>query len=108
MTYDGTFNVITSVTDELGNTTTYHVDPRNGNVREIETADHQHWFYSYYPQGMMKTTTDPLGRKTVYSYDAAGRLIEVRHVADASARGYGDFDAAGNARLSTDENGNQT
>ena len=31
MTYDGTFNVLTSITDELGHTTTYQLDA-HGNV----------------------------------------------------------------------------
>ena len=107
MTYDGTFNVVTSVTDELGNTTKYQLDAK-GNVHVITKPDGSQWTYTYYPQGLLWTITDPYGRKTVYTYDSFGRVLGVRHVVDNSVRTFDAYDTAGNAKSITDENGNTT
>ncbi|MFT3856662.1 MAG: Ig-like domain-containing protein [Aquabacterium sp.] len=105
MTYDGRFNVVTSVTDELLRTTKYQIDAK-GNIEKVTNADGSEWAYTYYPQGMVRTATDPEGHQTAYFYDAKGRLERVRNP-DASFRSY-TYDAAGNVKTSTDEEGRTT
>ena len=106
MTYDGKFNVLTSVTDELGHVTTYVVNYQ-GNVLEKDDADGDKWFYTYTPQGLLSTTRDLKGNMTNYSYDPYGRLWKVTN-ADNTYRTYTYNDNTGNPYQTTDENGNTT
>jgi YD repeat-containing protein len=72
-TYDPVFNKTTSVTDELGRQTLYEIDPVNGNllsttrvVVAVGGPDDVITRYTYTPQGLIDTQTDPLGRVTDY------------------------------------------
>ena len=74
---------LASVTDPLGNRTTYtydgagsvatRVDPK-GNVAGCGCATQFTWSYSYNAAGQQLTETDPLGHTTTSAYDDAGRL----------------------------------
>jgi YD repeat-containing protein len=64
-----------SLTDGLGNTTIYTVDPR-GHKAGIETPDGARQVWSLNPAGQPASYTDQLGRVTGYIYNNAGDLIE--------------------------------
>jgi YD repeat-containing protein len=108
-TYDPTFNQRTSETDELGRQTLYQIDPNNGNVLSttVVVGDGTHnlvTHYTYFPDGQVKTITDPLGRVTAFTYDADGRL-QTQTVAqgtpDQAVTTY-EYDAAGNVSAVND------
>jgi YD repeat-containing protein len=102
-TYDSTFNERTSATDELGRQTLFQIDPNNGNVLSstVVVGDSSHNLvtgYTYYPDGQVKTITDPLGRVTAFAYDAQGRLqmrTDAQGTPDQAITQF-EYDAAGN------------
>jgi RHS repeat-associated protein len=114
-TYDPTYNELASTTDELGHQTLYDIDPANGNVRS-ETrvvgggSPNVVTQYTYTPQGLLQTETDPLGHVTRYDYDALGRLTTLTTAMGTPDQGVQHFEhnAAGNLTASVDENGNRT
>jgi RHS repeat-associated protein len=114
-TYDPKFNKITSYTDELGHKTLYDIDPATGNVLSVTRVGgggvpDEVTLYSYTPQGLIASQTDPLGHVTTYAYDSQGRLItltQAKGTPDESVRHY-EYDAAGNLTATTDELGNRT
>jgi RHS repeat-associated protein len=121
-TYDPTFNQLTSSVDELGHATLYEVDPVNGNrlaMREVigqvddasngETDDLLTTF-TYTPQGLVDTITDPQGRLTDFDYTLEGLVSSVTFAvgtADEASQSFA-YDAAGNQTAIVDENGNRT
>jgi RHS repeat-associated protein len=116
-TYDSVFNQVISETDELGRQTIYEIDPLTGNqlsrtqvVGEIGGSDDVTTRYTYTPNGLVDTITDPLGRVTDYDYNASGRLSKVTYAkgtADEAIKKF-EYDAAGNQSAVTDENGNRS
>ncbi len=85
-----------SVTDPLGNTTTYTYDDGNlttttfpdgstaharyntfGQPVEVTDPGGAEWRHIYDDCGNLRTTTDPLGAETHYTYNAAGHLTTV-------------------------------
>jgi RHS repeat-associated protein len=116
MTYDPVFNQMTSETDELGRKTLYQIDPANGNVLSVtqvvgaggpnDVVAH----YTYTPQGLVSTMTDPLGRVTQYDYDKLGRLTTITLAKGTPDQGIQrfEYDAAGNVTARIDENGHRT
>ncbi|WP_417733988.1 RHS repeat-associated core domain-containing protein [Rosistilla oblonga] len=122
MTYDATFNQLTSVTDELGRQTLYTLDPATGNttairevVGQIDDAingqtDDLVTTITYATHGLIDTITDPLGRVTDYDYNAAGLPISITFAVgtvDAATRRF-EYDDRGNQTAIVDENGNRT
>ncbi|HEY2415095.1 MAG TPA: RHS repeat-associated core domain-containing protein [Pirellulaceae bacterium] len=116
-TYDAKFSQVTTMTDELGRQTLYNIDPANGNVLSITNvvgavggADDVVTQYTYTPQGLIDTMTDPLGHVTDYDYDALGRLISVTEAEGTLDQGlmHMEYDAAGNTTAIVDENNNRT
>lgn len=78
-TYDLRYNKLTSRTDTEGNTTTYLIDGTTGNLLELKDAEDNRTQYSYYPNGDLKTVTDPRGFVTTYtSYDAYGNPTQIK------------------------------
>ncbi|MDD4957701.1 MAG: DUF6531 domain-containing protein, partial [Candidatus Omnitrophica bacterium] len=76
--YDEVGNLI-SVADQNDHTTTYTYDP-NVNVVLTETDPlNNSTSYTYYKNGKLKTKTDANGNTTTYTYDAAGRLSLVTY-----------------------------
>ena len=84
MKYDKIGNVI-SVTDPLGNLTSYRYDAASQLVEEKQsdpatgtiTANSPTTTYTYYDSGLPKTVTDPMGRTTANFYDDLARLKQV-------------------------------
>jgi RHS repeat-associated protein len=90
--YESTFHQLTSFTDRLGLTTTYGVDPSNGDTTRVTSplGDSSTMVYSqglltqftdclthvtqyfYGPCRELTMVIDPLGRTTTTSYDGAG------------------------------------
>jgi RHS repeat-associated protein len=108
-TYDPVFNQKTSETDELGRQKLYQIDPTNGNVLSstIVVGDGTHNLvttYTYFPNGLVQTITDPRGIITAFTYDPKG-LLSTRTVAvgtpDQAVTMY-EHDAAGNVSAITD------
>ncbi len=117
MTYEATFNQLTQVIDELGRQTLYQIDAANGNLlamTEVVGAaggtDDRVTRYTYTTQGLVDTTTDPLGRITDLDYDAQGRLITVTLASGTTEQAVlrYTYDGAGNVATSTDALGRQT
>ena len=121
-TYDPTFNLVTSITDELGRVTLFERDPVTGNeiamtrvVGQVDDlingeTDDVTTTRTYASEGLVDTITDPLGRVTDFDYDLQGRMITI-----TSALGTADqtivrfeYDTAGNRTAVIDENNNRT
>jgi RHS repeat-associated protein len=121
MKYDKIGNVV-SVTDPMGNVTSYRYDAASQLVEEKEsdpangaiTANSPTTTYTYYDSGLPKTVTDPMGRTTTNSYDDLGRLKEVLSPdpdggdSQLAPRVDYTYDKASNLKTATDRLGHQT
>ncbi len=77
--YDA-FGNATSITDPLGNTTTYTYDSSNNLLSESKVLDSTHTAttsYTYNTFGEVLTVTDALGNVTKNTYDSYGNLASV-------------------------------
>ena len=72
-TYDSTFNKITSITDPLNNTATFTYDGA-GNLLTVTDESNQTTRFAYNQLGLMTQITDPLNKRTALSYDSFGNL----------------------------------
>lgn len=90
---------LVSVTDPLGNETTYtydgagrvatRVDPK-GNLPGASPAEFR-WSYAYDESGRQLTETDPLGHMSTNAYDDAGRLVSTTDAnGHTTSSGYDD------------------
>jgi RHS repeat-associated protein len=86
--YDDAGN-LTSVTDELSRQTTYAYNDVNQltttTLPDPDGAGSQTspvYTYTYYADGRLKTTTDPLSNVTTNTYDVMGRLVLVTDALD--------------------------
>ncbi|MDA1051866.1 MAG: FG-GAP-like repeat-containing protein [Planctomycetota bacterium] len=119
--YDADFSQLTRNIDELGRQQLFEIDPATGNtlretivlgqpdVTSLETDDLVTQF-TYTPQGLLDTSTDPLGRVTDFDYDALGRLASITFAvgtADEAVRSF-EYDAAGNQAAEIDEANQRT
>ncbi len=124
--YDATWNVPTSYVNERGLTTLYTIDPLTGfntEVRQVigevddlvnlETDDIITG-YTYTaapsdpadpPAGLVETMTDPLGRVTVYTYNARGDVTSVTYAEGTAdeATAYTYYNADGTVDYELDE-----
>ena len=120
-TYDETFQRLTSVTDELSQTTIFDIDPATGNrlsatrvVGELDQdsgeMDDVTTTFTYTGSGLTDTVTDALGRVTDYDYDGLGRVSQVTYAqgTDDEAIERFAYDSAGNLTHFTDANGHVT
>lgn len=116
-TYDPIFHQLTSVTDELGGTTRYVIDPANGNVlseiRVLGTpggGDDPTTTYTYTASGLVDTVTNPMGVVTDYDYDPLGRVIKVTEAKGEPEQGIQglEYDAAGRVTATIDEKGRRS
>ena len=121
-TYDTTFNLVTSFTDELGQQTFFDRDAATGNTQSITRVvgerdttengqtDDLVTRYTYTSRGLIDTVEDPLGRLTDYDYDNLGRLVTVTYAMGTPAQGIFryEYDTAGNRTAKIDENNHRT
>jgi len=115
--HDEKFSQPTVYIDELARATVYSIDTITGNRREKRVVigglggdDDLVTTYTYTPEGLLATMTDPLGRVTRYDYDAGCRLIRVTFAVgtpDEASMEF-DYDAAGNLTQVSDELGHVT
>ena len=79
MTYDdGTGDLTGTVTDPAGLALTdSYIYDGIGNLTEYTDRRGGQWTYEWYPTRRLKTTTNPLGHITQYTYDADGNLLTV-------------------------------
>ena len=119
-TYNSLGEVLTA-TDPLGtgpgdpnHTTINYYDPSgNGNLLSVTTPSPDGGItppstthYTYYPNGTLKTVTDPLGNQTSMTYYPTGLLYTVTDAAQNTTT-YA-YDGRGNLTLLTDATQNQT
>jgi RHS repeat-associated protein len=84
ITYDPTFNKVTSITDPLGNLTTFEynaqgnllaiTDPEQNKKPEAQRLKTRFTYNSF---GQPRTTTDVLGNMTTFEYDNLGNLVSI-------------------------------
>lgn len=66
-----------SVTDASGRVTQLLTDAATTRVTSATDSAGRTWEFAYDLQGNLATLTDPLGHETVFSYDAAHRMVDV-------------------------------
>jgi RHS repeat-associated protein len=79
--YDGTFHHMTVQVDGNGNRTTMAYDATTGDLTTMTNALNQTTTYAYYQtgghdNGLVLSTTDPLGHITSYAYDSSRRVTQ--------------------------------
>ena len=115
-TYETTYNLVDTATDELGVDTEYDYDS-SGNATEVTFDGTYEWAYEYDSGGRVTnvTTPDPDGAApagpllasiTEYSYDTNGRLDEITNPDDTTTEFA--YDTADNLTTVTDELANDT
>jgi RHS repeat-associated protein len=73
--------LVTTVTDPLGNQTTYHFNPA-GFVLDVTDALGRKTVYTRDPgTNLLLSVTDPLNRTTAFSYDSAGNTTSITRLA---------------------------
>lgn len=119
--YDAAFSQLTRTVDELGRQRLFEIDPATGNtLRETIVigqpdatsgeSDDLVTQFTYTAQGLLDTTTDPLGRVTDFDYDAQGRLTATTFAVgtpDEAVRRF-EYNTAGNVTAEVDENNHRT
>ena len=121
-TYDATFNQLTGEIDELGRTTLYTLDPTNGNrltetrvVGLLDTPQNGQTNdvvtrFTYTPQALVDTVTDPLAHVTDFDYNTLGQVTKITFAKGTPQQAVQQFeyDTAGNQTAFIDENGRRT
>lgn len=117
-TYDSTFNLPDSFTDELSRATSFTLDTQTGNTLDV-TRDDRTTAYTYTPKpaaagdlpgGLLLSITDALGRLTELGYEQDdqsadfGRLISITYASGTSdeAEYQFEYDAWGNVSATID------
>lgn len=108
-TYDSANNKVATITDSMGRVTSYEYDS-NGNrtkiIRDYGGSLQNETVLTYDGDGLLTSTTDPIGNTTAYTYDTYGNLIQVTD-ALGNATTY-TYDALGNKLTETDSRGYTT
>jgi|GEM_PF-780127 len=73
-TLDSNYNVLTENTEEMITSNTYDT---NGNILSTIEPNGNTWKYNYTNYSNVKDVTDPLGRKTTYTYNVKGDLEKI-------------------------------
>ena len=102
-----------TVTDPLGNITTFGYDSTTGNLLTIDRppvgGSTPHESFTYDANGQLLTGTDPLGKVTRHTYDASGnRRSTVEDNGRLNLTSTYDYDPVGNLITETDPRGNPT
>ena len=104
--WHATFRLPMLVT-EPGRTTAYTYDALGNKLTETvtdtATGQSRTWAWSYNPQGLIATSTDPRGSVSSYTYDAAGNQTSFRNALNQATTF--TYDAAGRVLTQTDPNG---
>jgi len=111
LTYDSR-GLLTSITDIIGNQTTFTYDER-GNLASTTDPTGNTTSYGYDLAGNITSVTDANGNTTTYIYDAISRLIEVTDAEGSTTRyayeeGCPGCGSRGLLSSITDANGNTT
>lgn len=113
--YDAHGNVSTVIGPDGATMASYAYDPTTGLLLSMQLPGSAPSIYTYYPSGLMKTSTDPAARETTYTYNSAGYQTAVSdaaghtttYVPDANGRDTAVTDPSGNTtRYSYDGMGN--
>ena len=75
-TYEPVFNKIASITDALGDVTSFTYD-RRGNLITVANPEGQATTFAYDAHGLRTSLTDALGDVTTFDYDGAGNLMRI-------------------------------
>ncbi|MBI5756419.1 MAG: Ig-like domain-containing protein, partial [Nitrospirae bacterium] len=106
-TYDPVFGKLTQKIDPEGTVTDYEIDPANGAIKSVTTypapGQTSKTLYAYYPNGLLKSMTDPKNNTANYDYDAYGNLKKVRDAAGNEATV--SYDILGRLRGTSDTMG---
>jgi RHS repeat-associated protein len=70
--------LLTTVTDPLGNQTTYHFNPSGFLLDVTDALGRETVFTLDSGTNLLRSTTDPMGRQTVFTYDSAGNTTSVQ------------------------------
>ena len=108
-TYDAANNKVATITDPLGRVTKHEYDS-SGNrtkiIRDYGGSLQNDMVLTYDGDGLLTSTTDPIGNTITYTYDSYGNLIQVTDaLGDATTLTY---DVLGNKLTETDSRGYTT
>lgn len=101
-TYDNISGKVNSITDEVGNQSTYHYNDA-GELIEKTDMKGNITRYTYNELGKITSVTDGIGRVTQYSYLPGGRLEQIRYP-DGRQMNY-TYDCMGRVKKKTDGQG---
>ncbi|MGH2459982.1 MAG: RHS repeat-associated core domain-containing protein, partial [Chloroflexota bacterium] len=104
MTYDPTFNQLTSITDPLNHTTSFGYDSAGNLTTVTDPLSHQTTL-TYNAAGEPLTTTDPLGHTIQFAYDGGDLASVTDPLGNTSTR---FVDAVGRLVSTTDPLGRHT
>ena len=104
-TYEPAFSQLTSVTDAIGHVTTFDYDGR-GNLLRVTDANGNTTTYEYDGFGQLTRVTDPLGQQTSVSHDGLGNVIGVTDAAGATTSA--TYDGVSRPTSATDSLGRTT
>ncbi len=76
--------MLTTVTDPLGNQTTYHFNPAGFLLDATDALGRKTVYTRQSGTNLLTSVTDPLGRTTAFTYDSAGNTTKVAHLAGTS------------------------
>lgn len=117
-TYNSKYNLITSITDEIGRRTLYNIDENTGNLLSLvrvvgntaNDADDVVTSYTYTNvgniKGLLDTITDALGNITKYQYDQLGNIVKIFKQGQLLTTF--EYDSAGNQSAVIDGNNHRT
>ena len=104
-TYDPNYNLIATVTDQLGRVTTNAYDA-NGNLTNVTNALGHVTSFTYDANGNRLTSTDPLSHTNTFTYDTHGNLLtQIDPLGNTWTYTY---NAVGQRLTQTDPKGNTT
>ena len=110
-TYDDATGEVTSMTDALGNTTSYNYEGKN--LKSVSDNIGTYLNMTYNSDGEVISTSNGIGTTTDFTYDEKGNCSSktIKFTVDGKVRTYVEYyqyDEAGNLTQITDSEGNIT